>query len=832
MDTGECPPDSVLVEVFFEEGPLGVTLHRKQEGTVIVYEIIDGSQAVNMDLIDGDELWCVGDRMIGDSPIDKVLWSELVDYIRKSDRPLRIVFRRHLYAAATAGRENREISGASSISPVSAFLAGESNSSRCTTPADRAYSTDLPSNLYRAHSDSGNDMTPPGGPSSSPNSRPHSQSLISHPSITEAADESAEHGSPNGSSKHVLPELENEDDDDDDIEDEDSQLKTLASVASTLVFKEKEKGGGGIAGFFGLRTSEKQPAQSAHDVLVRPGRYMLRSGCMLTDSKTSKWNSNSLQPKQFYLFNDILIVATPTNSNFQVDVLIDLHMCKFANGCVCWLLVDDATEQAVSKASSANNGLSPEMLECSFALLSPVGLLRVVAKSANDKNVWLKDLERAVSSCFGPEERVIGWRHQFMLGTLHSAVLSRDECKVRELLLFMEGGNANYMSIDDLDGDGYTALHYACMFKAHGIIRALIQSGADSTVVDRRGFSAIHWSSLMLDDYALSVLLNGIFCADLTDSMGCTPLFLACIEGRDANGKADPVALRGCVSALLGANSSPMERSDAGIPIIFYVTSAWQTEAASVFLSSGLIDIHDRAGERNGYLIHTCMEAKSLRKQVGLATVIRSEKQISSPKKQKIGSPTNSKRYTLGLDMDGPSETLIYANGTRTLSLLLQYGSRPNARDASGRSPLHLLAEKEINWGVYCQEALLLLIEAGARMDDSPQCQNLRTRFSGRTESSKGTIDEAVERRNLLPALNIDPLDPAFYKLDGSEASKVCYPLDGKEKCVMCSINFTLFRRQHHCRLCNCLCCDECSRKRVTMASSQVTETYFVKHAL
>ena len=42
----------------------------------------------------------------------------------------------------------------------------------------------------------------------------------------------------------------------------------------------------------------------------------------------------------------------------------------------------------------------------------------------------------------------------------------------------------------------------------------------------------------------------------------------------------------------------------------------------------------------------------------------------------------------------------------------------------------------------------------------------------------------------------------------------ICYPLDAREKCVLCAVAFTFFRRVHHCRLCDVACCDDCSRKR------------------
>jgi hypothetical protein len=37
----------------------------------------------------------------------------------------------------------------------------------------------------------------------------------------------------------------------------------------------------------------------------------------------------------------------------------------------------------------------------------------------------------------------------------------------------------------------------------------------------------------------------------------------------------------------------------------------------------------------------------------------------------------------------------------------------------------------------------------------------------------------------------------------------------GVTPCLLCLTPFSMFRRQHHCRLCDALCCDECSRKRV-----------------
>ena len=65
----------------------------------------------------------------------------------------------------------------------------------------------------------------------------------------------------------------------------------------------------------------------------------------------------------------------------------------------------------------------------------------------------------------------LGWRHQFVAGTLHSAVISRDEHKIRDLL------SRDDSAIDTIDDDGYSALHYACMYRCTNAVRLLRGAG-------------------------------------------------------------------------------------------------------------------------------------------------------------------------------------------------------------------------------------------------------------------------------------------------------------------------------------------------------------------
>ena len=48
---------------------------------------------------------------------------------------------------------------------------------------------------------------------------------------------------------------------------------------------------------------------------------------------------------------------------------------------------------------------------------------------------------------------------------------------------------------------------------------------------------------------------------------------------------------------------------------------------------------------------------------------------------------------------------------------------------------------------------------------------------------------------------------------------------DREKICWLCEFKFTLFKRQHHCRLCDCVCCDDCSKKKALVDEVQVGNT-------
>ena len=91
-------------------------------------------------------------------------------------------------------------------------------------------------------------------------------------------------------------------------------------------------------------------------------------------------------------------------------------------------------------------------------------------------------------------------------------------------------------------------------------------------------------------------------------------------------------------------------------------------------------------------------------------------------------------------------EKLNHPFGSQTLLTLLKAGARPNARDARGRSPLHILAEPEQrrSMGVLeLTDGVAVLVSFDALFEDSPALQGLKRRMLG------VKIDALVDALNL-----------------------------------------------------------------------------------
>jgi ankyrin repeat protein len=217
----------------------------------------------------------------------------------------------------------------------------------------------------------------------------------------------------------------------------------------------------------------------------------------------------------------------------------------------------------------------------------------------------------------------------------------------------------------------------------------------------------LHWAALQLDDVTLAMLSSHIFDTDLEDDNGRTPLFLACVEGRDISGKTDIDALKRCLSCLITLQANSDVKDKNNVSALQYLAASWQYDPMKLLLEDK-VDPNYVSGKYNFSALHYAANASPLKKAKGEASkVLNSFKDDG--------------------DINKPEE-LNVRTGVITLKTLLEAGAKPNYRDSRGKSALQLIGEQCDQWGSNLSEAVGVLLSYGARLDESAQIAILRSK--------------------------------------------------------------------------------------------------------
>ena len=112
-----------------------------------------------------------------------------------------------------------------------------------------------------------------------------------------------------------------------------------------------------------------------------------------------------------------------------------------------------------------------------------------------------------------PQDDLTTWRHrhQLILGTLHSHVLSGSYPLLKESLVNRGSPVAPFPKINERDGAGLTPLHYACYKRSHTLVSILSDAGADCSIPTSAFLgrnTPCHISASLLDEKSLSVMLS------------------------------------------------------------------------------------------------------------------------------------------------------------------------------------------------------------------------------------------------------------------------------------------------------------------------------------
>jgi hypothetical protein len=781
-------PENVVIAIF-EEGSLGLTLRRRNDGVVYAHEVDSGTQADKNNIQVGDILWAVGSQTIGDNLITKERWTELVKYIQSTPRPLQMLFQRKETVTSLPAPTPQVLQTLASTASSSA-----SNDSRIISPSNKSQS-----------------------PSISPPLSPQSTSPT-----------------------HV----------------EDSpDIVSLKRLASRLIFKEKEKQ---------PEQNQKQKISSmvksklsgsdralAHsmEVIVRPGRKIIKHGCVGVPGKMALWN---VQTKKFlFLMTDLLLITVGQGEKFLVESCIDLQTCK-VNVRVESDLIDPTTTD----------------LKSVFEIIHPTGTSLIICDDFGSQQAWVEAIYEAICDGVDQEERirVIGWRHQYMLGTMHSAVLSHDIRKVRNLLEACANGEIDPLELETQDDDGYTPLHYSCLLRLTNITRLLHESSADVTIPDSHGLTALHWAALQLDWEALEMLCTHVFHIDILDGKNRSPLYLACVEGRNVKGHTDITSLIKCVTCLLHSGANPNFKDKEGLSCLHFLSASWQYPVVEVILNFGrsssnkssltspenqLSDVNIRADNGGWTPLHYACSGQPLKRAIG-----EGQRILQSGDSETIiaGNPdhgTELQPWIQSSDEEEMEQT-NQADSISTIRILLEHGAIPNLSDFRGRRPMAILAENLYRFVDSYQACLVTIISHGGRLEDVPE--------EFKADDAATVIAEGQEFWNQKKTLNGDdlkirstflPSSPPTYSLSFSPLPLTSAPslslneYEGRvsaallelptndhttRTCLLCTMplsRFSLSKRPHHCRLCNLDCCDDCSKKRVIINKEPVSPPSF-----
>ena len=549
-------------------------------------------------------------------------------------------------------------------------------------------------------------------------------------------------------------------------------------------------------------------------------RTLVHSGMLQLWQEGRLWGG-SLQPREAYLFSDMLMLAVPSShppphpQRAEVDACLGLTACKLREHAACE--VDVATSLA-DTAVAAN---------C-FDVITPHGTYTLCAASPAQRQEWVETLYTTMASAFS-HTHTAGLRHQLVVDSLHAAVVHGRLDEVRDVLERAVGGDAQQQKgeeekkkeeedgtkaqlINYQDEDGRTALHYACVLRRHGMITFLLHRHrhADPTIADAQGRLPLHLAALALDDVALALLLSsssssssssstagaaptqiGVsFLVDARDLDGQTAAFLAAVRGRLPSGERDEFALRRCLHALLAYDADLDALDNSGRTALHVASAGWQHGAVQALVELGA-DVSAPSVDDLEYapLHWACCG--------GIA-------------------PGSSK----GMVDDEEAAFAL----EQTLQVLLSHGAQPNLKSGGeeGRTPAQLLLERASDAPTTAAKGLAMLVAFGARINlNEPQSlvAAAKTTWAVKKppslkELAPEVLSRVAEKARARPRLILgsESLDEGSMSKGGGGGSGGA--------CGLCAEPFTaLTRRQHHCRLCGHTVCNNCSGKRLPLAN-------------
>lgn len=622
------PQDSAYFPVVFQPGPLGIVFHRPPSSDyVYVKDIIAGSQAAKSDVMINDRLWAVEDKIIGTKSVTKESWALYLTYIKENPRPLTLLFRRVLYVEPEEEKRLQALTTESTEQQPPTDIYTDSEDTEAAA-VKRAYSSDLPGAVdNNAELILLNEI------------RVIASKIIVNAKSIELVTNAARftnNGTGAGGIRDNAGKMAGNENMIMDFlcipgrtlegEGEVGVYKSTGVIAKP---KPTASGAQGTAGNSAMNN-------------IMSGITSIFGASVLNSPTIAMLTSRSPIGGRRYLhvFNDLILISVmeefvPSTAGsagsepsvrYQLETIVDIPTCKLRRGehsesdlltslCVphftntvqptlpqSGAFADYYGAEASNNAAAASNiGSAAEIASAGgskitangipvyknqlLELIHPAGVLFIVCKSVIARDRWCKVLFKCIMGCmvvqYGGTSNVslpLGWHHQYILGTVHSAVMMRDDTRIEELLEQCEaeadavvaasdtqaavsnesatvspdkfdidlgldlnmdlnnmglsvngdsgdggGGGCVATVLEEEDVDGYTPLHYACILRQTSTIALLLSHFADAASQD-------HGVSVNIGAWSQTEGGQDGYESAVTCKRGWTPLHWAAVQ--------------------------------------------------------------------------------------------------------------------------------------------------------------------------------------------------------------------------------------------------------------------------------------------------------------
>jgi ankyrin repeat protein len=461
-----------------------------------------------------------------------------------------------------------------------------------------------------------------------------------------------------------------------------------------------------------------------------------------------------------YLLNDVLLitsVSTNRTSVFSSAERIQIRQVIY---------LDQMSLLDLKKVSSEED-------PCAFEIITADRSYVLIAESESDKAVWLEEIEMAAFALrVAKEQTKLGWFHDLIRGSFHSAALLGDVELVKKYVNDHVGED-----LDIEDESGMTPLHWAVLAGHLEIVKLLVHNGADVDTLNKGLNSSILLAAAFArEDIVIFLLDSGADVLSLRNMKDYDCLMMAVIFG--------------------------IETAQ-----IHEIVFALKTRGVTLnrFDISGATPLHECSARNLALSIQTLVSA---------------------------GADVNAKHGRSGLT---PLQ-LACSNAepnAETVRSLLDKGACPNWKDTNKRTAFDLvLHSREVKgqsgdtsnpvglrqtvdevqeFVLERLPALLEIVKKGGRY--SPEgIAILRPSFQDMINETQKAWRDAAEPENFLDYVK-SQRDEAFLPKSWTADS-------ASAACLLCLDKFSMSNRRHHCRSCGVLCCDACSSKRLRLRPS------------